>query len=75
MTDLLAPLSAPQTARAAMRFGDRAAFDAEVGVTPLGLLAIGGLVAAILLSVPPIVRAAGKAAARRRRAAQSAQRP
>ena len=40
--------------------------EAEVGATPLGLLAIGGLVAAILLSVPPIIRAAGVAHAQRR---------
>lgn len=33
-------------------------FEAQVEVTPLHLLAIGGLVASILLSVPPIVRAA-----------------
>ena len=31
--------------------------EAEARATPLGLLAVGGLVAAILLSVPPIVRA------------------
>ena len=36
--------------------------ESEVRVTPLGLLAVGGLVAAILLAIPPIVRAkrAGK---------------
>jgi hypothetical protein len=57
------PLLAPQTARAAIRFGDRFVMESEVRATPLGLLAIGGLVAAILLSVPPIVRAqrAGRA--------------
>lgn len=31
---------------------------AEVRVSPLGLVAIGVLVSAILLSVPPIIRAA-----------------
>ncbi|AJP73665.1 hypothetical protein [Sphingomonas hengshuiensis] len=59
------PLATPQTARAAIRVGDRLALEAEVRVTPLGLIAIGGLVAAVLLSVPPIVRAArGVASAR-----------
>ncbi|MET0308843.1 MAG: hypothetical protein ABW023_09070 [Sphingomonas sp.] len=51
------PLLAPQTARASIRFGERFAMEAEARATPLGLLAIGGLVAVILLSVPPIVRA------------------
>lgn len=56
-TDTPNPLLAPQTARYAMRIGDRFAIEAEARATPLGLLAVGGLVAAILLSVPPIVRA------------------
>lgn len=68
MADILSPLSTQQTARAALRFGNRVSLDAQVSVTPLGLLAIGGLVSAILLSVPPIVRAAGKAARRKERA-------
>ncbi len=51
------PLTAPQTARATIRFGNRIVIEAEARATPLGLLAVGGLVAAILLSVPPIVRA------------------
>lgn len=51
------PLATPQIARATIRAGDRFVMESEVRVTPLGLLAIGGLVAAILLSVPPIVRA------------------
>ena len=57
------PLAAPQTARATLRAGDRFVMESEVRVTPLGLLAVGGLVAAILLAIPPIVRAkrAGKA--------------
>lgn len=57
------PLATPQTARATIRFGDRFVMEAEARATPLGLLAVGGLVAAILLAVPPIVRAAhsGKA--------------
>ncbi|WP_188658502.1 hypothetical protein [Sphingomonas metalli] len=53
-------LSTPQSARVAIRFGRRARLRAEVSVTPVGLLAIGGMVAAILLSVPPIIRAAGE---------------
>jgi len=68
MADNLSPLSTVQSARAALRFGNRVSLDAEVSVTPLGLLAIGALVSAILLSVPPIVRAAGKAARARRKA-------
>ena len=47
----------PQIARMRARAG-RARLDLKVAVSPLGLLAIGGLVAAILLSVPPIIRAA-----------------
>jgi hypothetical protein len=49
-------LTEPQTARARMRAGR---FEAEAGLTmtPAGLLAIGGMVAAILLAVVPIVRA------------------
>jgi hypothetical protein len=49
-------LSTPQTARVRAKLGKRAAFRAQVTVTPAGLLSIGGLVAAILLSVPPIIR-------------------
>ena len=56
------PLTTPQTARASLRAGDRFVMESEVSVTPLGLLAIGGLVAAILLSVPPIIRASTRAA-------------
>ena len=70
MTENPSPLSTVQPARAALRFGNRVSLDAEVSLTPLGLLAIGGLVSAILLSVPPIVRAAGKAARARRKAAR-----
>ena len=51
-------LTAPQTARARMRAGSGFQAEASVTVTPAGLLAIGGLVAAILLSVAPVVRAA-----------------
>lgn len=55
-------LTAPQSARATLRAGERFAMEAEVRATPLGLLAVGGLVAAILLSVPPIIRAGARAA-------------
>ena len=47
-----------QTARVDFRLGSHVALKAEVHVTPAGLLAIGGLVAAILLSVAPLVTAA-----------------
>ena len=53
-------LSIPQTARSRINIADRVIVDAEVKTTPLGLLAVGGLVTAILLSVPPIIRAARK---------------
>ena len=51
------PLVAPQVARAAIRIGDKVVIESEARATPLGLLAVGGLVAAILLAIPPIVRA------------------
>ena len=51
------PLSAPQTARYAVRAGDKFSIESEVRVTPLGLLAVGGLVAAILLAAAPLARA------------------
>ena len=53
------PIADPQTARLAA-----GGVRARVTVTPVGLLAIGGLVAAILLSVPPIIRDAGAAGSR-----------
>lgn len=57
-TDTPNPLAEPQAARAAIRVGgDRFVMEAEARATPLGLLAVGGLVALILLSIPPIVRA------------------
>lgn len=59
MAHFLAPLSAAQTARGVLRVNRRTVLAAQVSVTPLGLIAIGALVSAILLSVPPIVRAAG----------------
>lgn len=55
------PLATAQTARATLRAGNWLVMEAEARATPLGLLAIGGLVAAILLSVPPIVRAKRRA--------------
>ena len=51
------PLATPQTARATIRLGNWFVMESEARATPLGLLAVGGLVAAILLSVPPILRA------------------
>ena len=50
------PLAEPQTARATIRWGGFV-MEAEARATPLGFLAVGGLVAAILLAIPPIVRA------------------
>lgn len=50
------PLFTPQTARATLRAGGFV-MEAEARATPLGLLAVGGMVAAILLSIPPIVHA------------------
>ena len=56
----LSAMSVPQTATAHIRAGrTRAALT--VAVTPAGLVAVGGLVAAILLAVAPIVRAAREA--------------
>jgi hypothetical protein len=57
MSRIVDALTAPQTARAGMRAGSGFEAEASVTVSPAGLLAIGGLVAAILLSVVPIVRA------------------
>jgi hypothetical protein len=48
-----------QTARARVALG-RFEAEAEVTVTPAGLVAIGALVSGILLAVVPIVRAARK---------------
>ena len=53
-------------ARATIRLGWRSTrFEADAEITPLGLLAIGGMVGAILLAVAPIVTAAGRARRRR----------
>ncbi|WP_294395174.1 hypothetical protein [uncultured Sphingomonas sp.] len=50
-------LDCPQTAHARIALG-RFGAEAELVMTPAGLLAVGGLVVAILLAVPPIIRAA-----------------
>lgn len=48
-------------AKASIRFAfRRARMRADAEITPLGLLAIGGMVGAILLAVPPIITAAGR---------------
>ena len=60
MPRIVESLTEPQTARARLRAGKGFEAEAVVTVTPAGLLAIGALVAAILLSVPSIVRAARK---------------
>jgi len=57
MSRLADTLTAPQTARARMRAGSGFEAESSVTVIPIGLLAIGGLVAAILLSAAPLVRA------------------
>jgi hypothetical protein len=53
-------LATPQTAQGRLRAG-RVRLNLDVAITPAGLLAVGGLVAAILLCVPPIIRAADSA--------------
>jgi hypothetical protein len=58
-------LQSPQRAAARFRFGDRLVAESEVEVTPAGLLAIGGMVAAILLGSAVIVRAARHRSANR----------
>lgn len=49
---------ATQHARVTLRLGRRGRVTAEVGMTAGGLLAIGGMVSAILLSTAILVRAA-----------------
>ncbi len=51
-------LSVPQRAEASLRLGRGVRLRARVEATPAGLLAIGGLVAAILVSTARIVEAA-----------------
>lgn len=58
MSRITDTLTAPQTARAKMRAGSGFEAETSVTVTPVGLLAVGGLVGAILLSSAAIVRAA-----------------
>jgi hypothetical protein len=60
MSQITDALATPQTAAAALDT-PHAKGGVRVTVTPAGMLAIGALVAAILWSVPPIVRAAGRA--------------
>ena len=48
----------PQRAAARLQFGERFSAVAEVEVTPAGLLAIGGMVGAILLASAAVVLAA-----------------
>jgi hypothetical protein len=52
------PREGVQHARLAITFSKRASVTAEVSVTSGGLLAIGGLVSAILLSTAVLVRSA-----------------
>lgn len=59
-SDPAAPPNPPAHARIRLAWG-RASLEAEAQVTPAGLLAIGGMVGAILVAVAPIVRAAGEA--------------
>lgn len=51
------PLDTPQRAVSRLQIGERSAAVAEVEVTPAGLLAIGGMVGAILLGVAAVIRA------------------
>lgn len=57
MARIVESLTEPQTARARMRAGSGFEAEASVTISPLGLLAVGGMVGAILLAVVPIVRA------------------
>lgn len=52
------PHRGSQHAHLALRFGERVSLTADVNVTSAGLLAIGGLVSAILLSTAVVVRSA-----------------
>jgi len=52
------PLTTPQRAATRLQFGDRVILSSDVEMTPAGLLAIGGMVGAILLGSAVIVRAA-----------------
>ena len=59
-------LSARQSTGFRLKIGKSVRIGARVDVTPVGLLAIGALVSAILLSVPPIIRAAAEVKSARR---------
>ncbi len=57
-------LGTPQRAALRIRSGKRSEVNAELQVTPAGLLSIGGLVGMILFGSAMIVLAAGQARAR-----------
>ena len=57
---LVEPAHVPNRARLDIRIGKRGRVSAEVAVTNLGLLSIGGLVSSILLSTAILIRAAEK---------------
>lgn len=53
---------ANRPARASVRLSwGSSRFQADAEITPLGLLAVGGMAGAIILAVAPIVRAGGRA--------------
>ena len=58
MSRVIEKLTEEQVARAHMRAGSGFEAEANVKVTPVGLLALGSLMAAILLSTAVIVRVA-----------------
>ncbi len=65
--NLPAPARLNEIGRARARFmWGKASIEADVHITPVGLMAIGGMVGTILLAVAPIVRAAGEARRRAR---------
>jgi hypothetical protein len=59
-------LGARQSTGFRLKIGKAVRMGARVDVTPVGPLAIGALVSAILLSVPPIIRAAAEVKSARR---------
>ena len=60
MSRIIEGLTTPQTVSAKMRAGSGFEAAASASLSPVGLLAFGALVATILLSVVPIVRASRK---------------
>ena len=58
------PRHQPARTRIRLVWGS-ASLEADAHITPAGLLAIGGMVGAILLAAAPLVRAATEARARR----------